>query len=292
MVVSGSAAELTALQDALLGWYAEQRRDLPWRDCDDPYAVLVSEIMLQQTQVSRVVALFATFMRRFPTVADLAAATPGEVVAAWRGLGYNRRALSLHRAARQVADRHGGVIPSDLAALEALPGVGAYTARAVRAFAFGTDDAPVDVNVSRVLARAMTGAPVKGTAQRDTARAAVPAGRGRDWSAALMDLGATVCTARTPRCGDCPLRPHCAWATAGGDDPATPGRRPTPQTFVGSDRYHRGRLLDALRDAPVHEHAIAAAAATHSPVTAARIAAVLVAEGLAEWDHATLRLPV
>ena len=284
------ADRLAAFQHALLRWYAEQRRELPWRDVDDPYAVLVSEIMLQQTQVSRVVPLFAVFLRRWPYVASLAAAPRGEVVAAWQGLGYNRRAVALHRAAQAVVEHHDGVMPRGLAELEALPGIGPYTARAVRAFAYGLDDAPVDTNVGRVLARAVTGAPLKGAELRTVADQAVPSGRGRDWSAALMDLGATVCTARRPRCSDCPVLRSCTWVQHGGEDPAAKAPRGT-QPFVGSNRYHRGRLLDALRSAPVRSADVAVAAAVESHDRAQDVAAALVADGLAQWDGDHLRLP-
>ena len=281
---------LRSIQQALLAWYGDERRDLPWRDSDDPYAVLVSEIMLQQTQVSRVVPLFLSFMEQFPDVAALAGAPVAEVVTAWKGLGYNRRAVALHRAAQAVVRDHAGVIPRTLAELEALPGIGPYTARAVRAFAYGLDDAPVDTNVGRVLSRAVAGHPLAGRVLRDTADAAVPAGRGRDWSAAVMDLGATICTARNPRCGACPVAAACAWAEGAGEDPAArPPRAPEP--FVGSNRYHRGRLLDALRSAPVAADGVAAAAALDSPDRARELASGLVADGLAQWEAGHLRLP-
>lgn len=281
---------LRTFQQALLEWYAGQRRTLPWRDLDDPYAVLVSEIMLQQTQVARVVPLFRAFMDRFPDLPTLAAAPLGEVIANWKGLGYNRRAVALHRAAQVVAAQHGGVLPRALAELQALPGIGPYTARAVRAFAYGLDDAPVDTNVGRVLSRAVAGRPLKGAALRDVADGLVPVGRGRDWSAAIMDLGATVCTAQRPRCGDCPVAALCTWSLQGGDDPAVKPQRPT-ESFLGSNRYHRGRLLDALRAAPVEAGAIAAAAGTPAPAHAEQLAAGLVADGLAQWDGDRLRLP-
>ena len=281
---------MRAFQGDLLRWYRRHRRELPWRDIDDPYAVLVSEIMLQQTQVSRVVPLDSAFLQRWPTVGDLAAAPLADVVSAWKGLGYNRRAVGLHRAAQAVVRDHGGVMPSALEDLEALPGVGPYTARAVRAFAFGFDDAPVDTNVGRVLSRVVTGAPLRGTALRVGADSAVPPGEGRDWSAALMDLGATICTARRPRCGDCPVVASCRWAQTGGEDPAAKPQRPV-EAFAGSNRYHRGRLLDALRSAPVAAAAVAAAAAVDSPDRARELAAALVADGLAQWDGDHLRLP-
>ena len=280
---------MTTLPDAVLGWYASQRRDLPWRDVDDPYAVLVSEIMLQQTQVSRVVPLFEAFVGRWPTVAALASAPLAEVLRAWKGLGYNRRAVALHRAAQAIVERHGGVVPSDLDELRALPGIGDYTARAVLAFAFGRDVAPVDTNVRRVVQRAVTGAGLAPRELQRAADAAVVPGRGRDWSAALMDLGARYCTAR-PKCPSCPVAQACAWAGRG-EDPATPAQLRRPVAFAGSARFHRGRLLDALRTGGVHRADVASAAQLDSADRATDLAAGLVADGLAEWRDDTLQLP-
>ena len=189
------SADLDALRDALLRWYAKERRDLPWRRTADPYAILVSEVMLQQTQVARVVPRYLEWLARWPTAAALAAASRAEVLAAWVGLGYNRRALALHAAAAEVA-RDGW--PEDL---RALPGVGPYTAAAVASFAFGAQVAAVDTNVRRVAERLGRGAP----------DALVPPGRAADWNQAAMELGATVCTARTPRCGACPV---AAWSAS------------------------------------------------------------------------------
>ena len=278
------------LRSALLAWYARHKRTLPWRDIDDAYAVLVSEIMLQQTQVSRVVPAFASFMARFPTPAALAHAPVADVVTAWQGLGYNRRAVALHRAAQAIVEQHGGRVPDDLAALQALPGIGSYTARAVLAFGFGRDVAPVDTNVARVLTRAVAGAALRPSELQALATAVVPAGAGRDWSAALMDLGATYCTSR-PRCADCPLAEHCTWARAGGDDPAAPRRRTGTETFAGSNRYHRGRLLDSLRCGSVAVGALATAAQLDDHDRAHAMAQALVDDGLAQWDAGVLRLP-
>jgi A/G-specific adenine glycosylase len=283
------------LQRLLLDWYARTARALPWRATRDPYAILVSEIMLQQTQVSRVVPKYAAFLARFPTAAALAAAPVAEVLTLWQGLGYNRRALALQRAARAVVDEHGGVVPDDLGALLALPGLGPYTARAVLAFAHDRQVAPVDTNVARVLSRAAAGAPLGRAAVQRLADDLVPPGEGARWSHALMDLGATVCVARAPRCGACPLGDVCAWRAAGGEDPAaTTAVRSRPQaTFAGSDRYHRGRLLDALRAGPVARADLAAAAhlAGAPPARLAVVVDGLVADGLAERDSAGLRLP-
>jgi A/G-specific adenine glycosylase len=279
-----------AFQRELLAWYDGHKRSLPWRDIDDAYAVLVSEIMLQQTQVARVVPAFQSFLARFPTPTALAEAPVSAVVTAWQGLGYNRRAVALHRAAQAIVEHHGGQVPDDLDALLALPGIGAYTARAVLAFGFGRDDAPVDTNVARVLSRAVAGAALRPAQLQALATSMVPADRGRDWSAALMDLGATYCTNR-PRCDACPLAAHCAWATGGGEDPAAPRRSASTQPFAGSNRYHRGRLLDSLRCGPVASAALAAAAQLDDEVRAHAMAQALVDDGLAQWEAGVLQLP-
>ena len=277
------------IQTAVLDWYRDQRRTLPWRDIDDPYLVLVSEIMLQQTQVSRVVPIFHAFIARFPDIATVAAASPGEVVQAGKGLGYNRRAIALHRAAQAVVAQHGGRIPQDFDALVALPGVGEYTARAVLAFAFARDVAPVDTNIRRVVCRGVAGAALSGRALQDAADAAVPPGEGRHWSAALMDLGSRYCRAR-PRCDQCPVAPHCSWGGRGADPAAIPSTT-AAIPFRQTARYHRGRLLDALRDGAVARSALAQSAATDDPERAVAIAEGLVVDGLAEWHRGTLRLP-
>jgi len=222
-------ADLDALRDALLRWYATERRDLPWRRTDDPYAILVSEVMLQQTQVARVVPRYLEWLERWPTAAALAAASRGEVLAAWVGLGYNRRALALHAAAEAVA-RDGW--PEDL---RTLPGVGPYTAAAVASFAFGAQVAAVDTNVRRVAGRLGHGAP----------DALVPPGRAAVWNQAAMELGATVCTARAPRCGGCPV---AAWCASAGRSavPAPRARRGAGERFEDSNRWVRGRIVAAL----------------------------------------------
>ena len=275
---------------AVLGWYETQRRALPWRDVDDPYLILVSEIMLQQTQVGRVVPIFEAFVARFPDVDTLAAAPVSEVVRLWRGLGYNRRAVALHRAAQSIVSDHAGRIPDDLDALLALPGIGSYTARALQAFAFARDAAPVDTNIRRVVSRAIAGRALTGRRLQDAADAAVPSGRGRDWSAALMDLGSRHCTAQ-PRCQTCPVRSVCVWAANGGADPCAAGASRQQTPFVGSARYHRGRLLDGLRAGAVHRTVVARVAALDDEARAAQIAEALVTDGLAEWHGDELRLP-
>ena len=277
---------MNGAQGALLEWSCRHRRELPWRRTRDPWAVLVSELMLQQTQVPRVVPRFHAFLARFPTVPACAAAPVGEVVRLWHGLGYNRRAVHLHRAAAEMAERHGGEVPATLDELLALPGIGPYTARAVLAFAHGADLGVLDVNTARVLARAW------GSSAQPVADAAVPAGRGWEWNQGMLDLGATVCTRRSPRCDACPIAGSCSWRAAGypEPDPAAPAGRQS--TFVGSDRQGRGRLVAALRLGPLPTAALADAAGwPDDPGRARRVAASLVADGLAVDDGQLLRLP-
>jgi A/G-specific adenine glycosylase len=250
--------------------------------------------MLQQTQVDRVVPHYGRFLTAFPTPEACAAAGPAAVVRIWSGLGYNRRALNLHRAAVRIVADHAGAVPSEDAALRALPGVGPYTARAVRTFAFGEDVAAVDTNGVRVLARAVAGRPLplrQATALGDRF---VPAGRSWEFNQAMFDLGATVCTAARPACAHCPLRRQCAWKRrthVGGesdvvDDPwrLSPTARPQ-SAFAGSDRQGRGRLLDALRRGGVRRSALAGACGwPGDPGRAEEIAAAVVAEGFASWS--------
>ncbi|WP_375493293.1 A/G-specific adenine glycosylase [uncultured Jatrophihabitans sp.] len=251
------------LVDPLLDWYAASARDLPWRRPDaSPWAVLVSEVMLQQTPVARVLPAYESWLTRWPHPADLAAAEPGDAVRAWGRLGYPRRALRLCECAVQVRDRFAGELPDDVDTLLTLPGVGAYTARAVAAFAFGARVPVVDTNVRRVVARAVDGAAQAGppAVTRDLAAVerllpAAPA-RAARVSVALMELGALVCTARAPRCAQCPLRSRCAWQRAGA--PAWSGPVARTQRFAGTDREVRGRLMAVLRDAegPVAKDAL------------------------------------
>ena len=283
-----------SLASALLAWYDRERRGLAWRDTTDPYEILVSEVMLQQTQVVRVEPAYRAFLNRFPTVAALAAAPLADVLRLWRGLGYNRRAVHLHRAAQGIMTRHGGRIPDDLDALKSLPGVGDYTARAVLAFAFDRPVAPVDTNVARVLSRAVAGRSLARRAVQELADELVPYGRPRDWSQALMDLGARACASRAPRCENCPIRASCAWRLApGSPDPAarTAGS-PRPQgRFAGSDRFHRGRIVDALRAGPVDVADLAQAAGlARDPDRTARLLDRLVADGLVQRRGDLLRL--
>ena len=287
---------LTTVRAAVLAWAGTAGRDLPWRHTRDPWAVLVSELMLQQTQVARVAPRWVAFLERFPTAAACAAAPVGDVVRAWRGLGYNRRAVTLHQAAQAVVARHGGCLPPDLEALTALPGVGPYTARAVLAFAFEADVGLVETNSARVLARAIAGRPLTRTEAQATADTFVPPGRSWAWNSAVTDLGATVCTKRVPDCAGCPIAASCAWARAGHPppDPAegTAGAGRRQSSFAGSDRQGRGRLLDALRLGPVDVSELDRAAGwpgQHG--RARRVAAGLEADGLAEQVDDAFFLP-
>lgn len=242
-----------ALHESVLGWYAAAQRDLPWRrpECS-AWGVFVSEIMLQQTPVARVEPVWHEWMSRWPTPVALAADPSGEAVRAWGRLGYPRRALRLHGAAVAMVERHGGDVPTNLEDLQALPGVGTYTAAAVGAFAFGIRVPVVDTNVRRVHARAVTGvehaAPSLTRAESDLAEALLPEDEADAavWNVAVMELGALVCTARSPRCTECPIVNQCAWVLAGRPEYDGPPRR--GQKWAGTDRQVRGRLLQLLRE--------------------------------------------
>lgn len=281
-----SGPRLTAEQGELLRWAAAEHRDLPWRRTRDPWAVLVSEAMLQQTQVARVVPKYHAFLDRFPEPEDCAAASQATVVTLWAGLGYNRRAVQLHRAARAMVERHDGRVPDRLDELLALPGIGPYTARAVLAFAFEDDAAVVDTNVARVLARRV-GRRLTATEAQRAADDWLPAGAAWSWNQGLLDLGAGVCTARSPRCPDCPVAAGCGWAAQGSrpPDPAvgSAGVSGPQSRFVGSDRQGRGRLIDALRREAVSQAEIAAAMGwPDDHDRARRVAETLVVDGLVE----------
>jgi A/G-specific adenine glycosylase len=210
--VRAAAGARRAFHRRLLAWYARNGRNLPWRRTRDPYRVLVSEIMLQQTQVSRVIPKYREWLRRYPSLGALAAAPAGEVREAWYPLGYNIRPLRLRAIARTVVRRHGGRLPRTREELLSLEGIGAYTAGAVLSFAFGEDAAILDTNVRRVLRRVWwgEGSRVRDRALWNLAERLLPRGRAYDFNQALMDLGATICTARAPRCGRCPLARMCA----------------------------------------------------------------------------------
>lgn len=283
-----TAVDPTVVAARLLAWHDPAARRLAWRATTDPYAILVSEVMAQQTQGSRAAEAWIRFLRRFPTWQALAEAPVADVIQAWEGLGYNRRAVNLHRCAQQVVARHDGVLPDDIDALMALPGIGPYSARAVLAFAFGRDVVPVDTNVARVLARVADLALTRSQAQRLADRL-TGFGSGPRVSAALMDLGAGACTARRPDCRACPLRSVCGWAGGPGPDPAAQGaHRPRPQgAFAGSARQARGRLVAALRGGPIEA---AQAQALAGPGGQALLDA-LVADGLAVRDGDGFALP-
>lgn len=250
------------VRSLLLGWYERHgRAHLPWRTTRDPYRVLVSEFMLQQTQVDRVLPKYETFVGRFPDFASLASASTADVLRLWQGLGYNSRAVRLKQIAQAVVDRFGGVMPRDEQTLRSLPGIGPYTVAAVRAFAFDLDDAALDTNVRRVTHRVLHGLEhppkVAGAALDADARALVPPGRGHDWNSAMMDLGAAICTARAPKCLICPLQPACVAAPIDGarleHARAAHAPRRSPQEaipFEQTTRYARGRIIDRLRELP------------------------------------------
>ncbi len=246
--------------------------------------------MAQQTQLARVVPAYVPFLAAFPTPTACAAAPVGDLLRAWRGLGYNRRARDLHRAAELMVEEHGGRVPSDLPGLLALPGVGAYTARAVMAFAFGADVGVVDTNVGRVLSRAVAGRRVGVKDAQCLVDAMVPEGSSWAFGQALLDLGATVCVTGQPGCRLCPIRRRCRWAARGCDDPdpslGSAGVSTPQSRFEGSDRQGRGRLVERLRHGVVPSDRVATAAGwPDDPARARRIAAGLVEDGLAVRDR-------
>ncbi len=300
------------LQATVLGWYDRQARAFEFRGVRDPYAILVSEVILQQTQASRGEPAWRAFMARFPTIQALADAAPADVLRRWSGLGYNRRALNLQRAARVIVERHGGRVPDDLAALEALPGIGPYTARAVSAIAYGRPVGPVDTNVRRVLGRVVGGHgssrdPGAAIAPRELqalADAIVPPARPADWTAALMDIGATLCKPTRPACDACPVVASCRYAAKrvdalGPTSSALPPRRPRRVTdaaasYETSNRWLRGRIMARLSAAPDDGWvAFEAPMGSHGPESVAAALEALRSEGMAETDGTGgWRLPV
>lgn len=276
-----------SIAPAVIDWYRANARDLPWRrEGFSAWGTLVSEFMLQQTPVVRVVPRLAEWLARWPTPADLAAVPAGEAVRAWDRLGYPRRALRLHAAATAIAERHGNVVPEDVDALLALPGVGDYTARAVAVFAYGRRHPVVDTNVRRVMARAVDGdgEPAPASTRRDLAAmdALLPDGldAAAAFNAGMMELGALVCTARAPRCDACPVSGACSWRAAG--YPAFDGVRASPQKrYEGSDRQVRGRMLAELRSSDVPVSAAELRSASEDDTQRARALAGLLADGLA-----------
>ncbi|GAB2963139.1 A/G-specific adenine glycosylase [Nonomuraea fastidiosa] len=287
--------EPNLLHAPVLDWYEDNARDLPWRAPDaTPWGVLVSEIMLQQTPVVRVLPVWHEWMERWPTPKALAAEQPGEAVRHWGRLGYPRRALRLHACARAITEEHGGEVPSDHDTLLSLPGIGEYTAAAVASFAFGGRHAVLDTNVRRVFARAIRGEeyPPAATsaAERRLAESLLPELGAPRWGVAVMELGALVCTARSPRCADCPITSLCAWRLAGKPPHEGPARK--GQTYAGTDRQCRGRLLAVLREAhgPVPKSALDVV--WDDAVQRERALDGLIADGLAEvLDDGTYRLP-
>ncbi|MDQ1709174.1 MAG: A/G-specific adenine glycosylase [Frankiaceae bacterium] len=270
----------------MLDWYAVHARPLPWRMTTDPWAVLVSEVMLQQTPVARVVPVYTEWLARWPAPADLAASPAGDAVRAWGRLGYPRRAVRLHAAAGVITTSYAGAVPSALSALLTLPGVGDYTARAVASFAFGQRHPVVDTNVRRVVARAVDGVERAGPPRAVADLAAVarfvpesPAAAAT-FGVALMELGALVCTARSPSCSVCPLAAGCAWLLAG--RPAYGGPVVRKPQWQGSDRQARGALLAQLRGAAGSVGASELAAAWPDRAQRLRALESLVTDGLAE----------
>ena len=287
---------LVALHKRVNDWFATEGRDLPWRRADcTAWGIFVSEMMAQQTPLSRVEPVWREWMRRWPTPSALAHAAPGDAVRAWGRLGYPRRALRLHEAATAMVERHGGEVPGSPEQLRTLPGVGAYTAAAVSCFAFGIPEVVVDTNIRRVQARAIEGRalpqPTLTRAESDLARECLPDehAAANTWNVAVMELGALVCIARGPRCGDCPIADLCAWNVAG--RPAYDGPPRRGQAWHGTDRQVRGELLRRLREAcsPVPRHGLADAA---DEAQVMRCLDSLVADGLVEpLPRGRYRLP-
>ncbi len=276
---------MSDLHSPVLEWYDEHARDLPWRRTEaSAWSVMVSEFMLQQTPVARVLPVHEAWLAQWPTPAALAAAETGEAVRAWGRLGYPRRALRLHAAATAIVADHGGEVPADYADLLALPGVGDYTAAAIASFAYGRRHVVLDTNVRRVFARAVTGVEFPATAvtraERDLATGLLPEDEptAATWAVAVMELGALVCTATNPSCPRCPIADRCAWRAAG--HPAYDGPARKVQTYAGTDRQCRGRLLGLVRDGDgaVPQHRMDATWA--DPVQRERALDSLLADGL------------
>jgi A/G-specific adenine glycosylase len=272
---------------ALLAWYEPRRRAYPWRRTSDPYRILVSEVMLQQTQAPRVVPAYRAFLRRFPDVRALAQASRREVVLAWAGLGYNRRAVALSEAARAIVAEHAGQVPSELAALQALPGVGSYTAAAVASMAFGLPVAAIDTNVRRIVSRVVEGVDeLPPTRVRELAERWLGVRDPGAWNQALMDLGREVCRPR-PRCDVCPLRSTCRFAATG----ATPSSvRRRQGAFEGSFRQVRGAVVRALRDVPSASSAELAARTGFGSERVSEAVVRLSAEGIVTVRRGRARL--
>lgn len=292
MAATIADAQAAALQRSLLVWGDSHLRDLPWRATRDPWAVLVSEIMLQQTQVSRVIDRHREFMACFPDATACANASAADVIRLWDGLGFNRRAVNLWNAAVAIRDAHGGAVPKELAALLALPGIGPYTARAVMTFAFEDDIGVVDTNVGRLLAR-WTGHRLSPRQAQDLADRLVPDGSGWRWNQTLFDFANAQCVKRQPTCTPCPLRAACRWQGRGEDPASRSAGVSSPQSrFEGSKRQVRGRVVNALRSGPIERADLASFATDRYPTETVRaIADSLVSDGLALWLDDQLSLP-
>jgi A/G-specific adenine glycosylase len=280
-----SVGRARVLVNRILSWYLQHARDLPWRRPDaTPWAIMVSEFMLQQTPVERVRAPWQDWLERWPTPAALAAARPGDAVRAWGRLGYPRRALRLHQAAQMISNNFHGQVPADRESLLKLPGVGSYTAAAISSFAYGRREIVLDTNVRRVLARVVFGAAFPGsvptTRERALAEELAPRNpaRAARWAIASMELGALVCRARNPLCDACPIQDLCAWRQGGHSGWAGPPRR--GQAYLGTDRQCRGTLLGVVSssDGPVEDHELTAA--WHDVAQRMRALASLVEDGL------------
>lgn len=276
-------------------WFAGNARDLPWRrPGTTPWGVLVSEVMSQQTPVKRVAPAWEAWMDRWPTPADLAAEPTGEAIRMWNRLGYPRRALRLHAAATAIATEHGNQVPTTIADLEALPGIGTYTARAVAAFAHRRRHPVVDTNVRRVVAR-LAGKPDAGmattAADLRATEALLPEGEedAAVTSAALMEIGALICTARAPQCAACPLAAVCEWHAGGQELPEGPTRK--PQKYTGTDRHVRGLIMAVLREADLPVPRVSLEGVWHEPDRRERALAGLVADGLVAVEGERYRLP-
>jgi A/G-specific adenine glycosylase len=269
-------ASVERVQTALLDWYARQARDLPWRRTRDPYAILVAEIMLQQTQVDRVIPKWHAWLERFPTLSHLARASRADAIRAWQGLGYNLRAIRLHAIACQTMSDFGGELPRSVDGLRRLKGIGRYTAGAVACFAYEQPVAMVDTNVRRVLSRVFD---VDGAVVEDMAQSVVPTSAAYQWNQALMDLGATLCRSKHPFCLVCPLLAECD----GPRHKTSAPRRTAAGEFRGSSRFYRGRILEELRHVGVSESVALADLAAQVDQRVDLIAR-LASEGLVEID--------
>lgn len=277
----------------MLAWGGPRLRDLPWRRTRDPWGVLVSEVMLQQTSVARVLGRWEAFMEAFPSPAALAGADLADALVLWQGLGYPRRCRNLRDAAVRMCSDHAGAVPDIFEDLLALPGVGQYTARAVLAFAHESDVAPVDTNVARVLSR-LAGRSLSAKETQERADELVPRGQAWEWNQIVMDFGAMVCTARSPRCDDCPVWRACAFGSGPGladPAPSTAGTSRPQGRFEGSDRQMRGRAMRALAGGPLStDELVAAMGLGHDTARALRLVSDLMAERLVSGDGVVFRL--